>query len=121
MSIEGEVRARKPNVEVLIKREAIAVLKPIVADLPDWQTRAANLIGVGERARSRGLFDPIRLKEALELSEVIRQRRTQLEDDMRKWPTEVSDNGRVRDAMRALDSVAITVSRACFLLTAQRN
>ena len=121
MSIEGEVRTRKPNIEVLIKREAIAVLKPLIADLPDWQTRAANLIGAGERARSRGLFDSMRLKEALELSEAIRLRRLELEDGMREWPTEVSDNSRVRDAMRALDSVAITVSRACFLLAAQRN
>jgi hypothetical protein len=121
MSVEGEVRTRRPNVEVLIKREAIAVLKPIIADLPDWQNRAANLIGAGEHARSRGQFDQARLKEALALSEAIRLRRNELEESMREWPPAVSDNGRVRDAIRALDSVAITASRACFLLAARRN
>jgi hypothetical protein len=112
-------RQRTPSHSAAQTRAALTVIRPVLADLSGWQKQTATLIGIAERARARGESDAAHAEEARMLDEAIAQERRQLSTMLAGSPQTLSQHSRVVDALRALDSLAIGVSRARFLLSTQ--
>jgi hypothetical protein len=107
---------RAPRLEVLQKRQAMAVLIPINDRIGPWQMKTAQLIAYAERLRSHGGYEPSVVAEAEALFSAVSTQQQRLLETARNLPADVASNTRVLDTARALKSVATGLENALELM-----
>jgi hypothetical protein len=107
-------RRRAPRADLAQTRAAKSLLLPVVRQLPNWQLQVASLRAVVNRAALRGQSDLSNIANIERLDGLVAAARSDLELKLSEHP-ELCSNGRVLDVRRALDQLAITISRARFL------
>jgi hypothetical protein len=114
--MEPRQRQRAERVEVRNARDALSIVVPVNRKIGPWQSQAARLVAFGTRLRLVGRSEPRLSAEAEALASAIRRQREELAAEARNLPPEIGEHGRVRDTLRALDTVFAAVTQARALL-----
>lgn len=109
-------RRRAPSRDVILRREALAVVRPLSKQIGSWQVTAARLISIGEHARAHGGYAPSHVEELDALDHMIATHRARLDAAVASLPDEIRTHGRIADTQRALESLTVATARAHDLL-----
>lgn len=104
-------RQRAIRADVHIAHEALKVARPTNQQIGPWQQRAAWLLALAERRRSRGRGDEAIAREAAELLETVEQRRDELRRSVDTLPDAIAGSSRLDDTAKALDSIVGVLRR----------
>lgn len=114
-------RRRALRLDIVQKRQALAALTPIHAQIGPWQSKAAQLLARAHHMRSHGLYEPSVIAEAEALFGAVSMQQQRLVETARRLPDDPAANTRVLDTARALKSVADGLESALSLMQGGRS
>jgi len=109
-------RRRATRADVRQKRAAVSLVLPLNRQIGHWQSAVAQLLTACERAQDHEALAAVHYADARSLEEAIRTQVRLFTDGLDGLPKEVTTHGRVRDTLRAVDSVLARLEQAKGLL-----
>jgi hypothetical protein len=107
---------RSPRRDAVRERRAVRAVAPVSRRVNGWQLRAARLIAAAEYADVHRHDGGRYLAELESLSAEVREGREWLDEQLTSLPPNLVEHSRIRDAVRAFDSLAKAIARARGLL-----
>jgi hypothetical protein len=109
-------RRRATRADVRQKRAAVSLVLPLNRQIGHWQSEVAQLLTACERAQDHEALAAVHYADARSLEDAIRTQVRQFTDGLVGLPKEVTTHSRVRDTLRAVESVLTRLEQAKGLL-----
>lgn len=111
-------RRRKSSPDVLVAREAAALVRDLNRQLGQWQASSVKLHTMAERLTATGRADPALIEEAHTLFRVIATEAQRFEELLPDQPPAVATHGRINDTRQSLEMIADRLRASLKLLGA---